>query len=99
MAKPLTAGRIHCLSQHCRSCKAYATVPGEEPCAGGPARAGGAAPAPDAITVRRLLYPVARRLARDTGFELDPGHVALSGRCSDCAGGGGLRDAGGRRRA
>jgi Fur family transcriptional regulator, ferric uptake regulator len=33
----------------------------------------------------KLLDPVARRLARDSGFELDPGHVALSGRCADCA--------------
>jgi Fe2+ or Zn2+ uptake regulation protein len=33
----------------------------------------------------RLLDPVARQLAREAGFELDPSHVALSGRCAACA--------------
>jgi len=31
-----------------------------------------------------LLDGVLRRLARETGFELDPQHVALSGVCRDC---------------
>lgn len=31
-----------------------------------------------------LLAPAARRLLADHGFELDPGHVALSGLCQDC---------------
>ena len=32
-----------------------------------------------------VLAPAARRLRADHGFELDPGHVALSGVCRDCA--------------
>ncbi|CAM3186670.1 Fur family transcriptional regulator [Saccharomonospora xinjiangensis] len=31
-----------------------------------------------------LLGPVADRLAREREFELDPAHVALSGRCGGC---------------
>lgn len=31
-----------------------------------------------------LLGPVAARLVRENGFELDPARVALSGRCRDC---------------
>ncbi|EHR61645.1 Fur family transcriptional regulator [Saccharomonospora cyanea] len=33
-----------------------------------------------------LLNPVVERLARDGEFELDPAHIALSGRCVGCRG-------------
>ena len=32
-----------------------------------------------------VLAPAAERLLREHGFVLDPGHVALSGPCRDCA--------------
>ena len=32
-----------------------------------------------------VLATAASRLRREAGFVLDPGHVALSGRCRDCA--------------
>lgn len=32
-----------------------------------------------------VLAPAAQRLRADQGFVLDPGHVALSGLCRDCA--------------
>ncbi|MGF1661170.1 MAG: Fur family transcriptional regulator [Kineosporiaceae bacterium] len=35
-----------------------------------------------------LLDGAAADLAREAGFRLDPEHVALSGTCADCAGGG-----------
>jgi Fur family ferric uptake transcriptional regulator len=34
-----------------------------------------------------VLASAAQRLRQDEGFVLDPGHVALSGLCRDCAGG------------
>jgi Fe2+ or Zn2+ uptake regulation protein len=33
-----------------------------------------------------LLHDVEQRLRRETGFEVDPHHFALVGRCRDCAG-------------
>jgi Fur family ferric uptake transcriptional regulator len=33
-----------------------------------------------------ILGDAVRRVRKASGFELDPSHVALSGRCADCAG-------------
>jgi Fur family ferric uptake transcriptional regulator len=32
-----------------------------------------------------VIQPVAHRVARDYGFELEAGHLALGGLCADCA--------------
>jgi Fe2+ or Zn2+ uptake regulation protein len=34
-----------------------------------------------------VIQPVARRVARDYGFALEAGHLALGGLCADCTAG------------